>query len=310
MTTAAPSEAKLTSTMRSRSRVKGVKPAVPAVFTLPVMLVITIFYIAPIIASFVLSLTNWTAYTPVIRFTGLSNLNDLRVDDRFWAGLGATLKFAVFFTIVVNLLALALALSLEKTNRLSGIFRTVIFIPVLVSPLAAGYMFKGLLDPNGPFNDVLSVISGRPVTIEWLGNVHWSIYLVSLIQVWKSVGIFMLVYIAGLNSVPETLINAAQVDGASRWQVLRHVKLPMLGPSFTFNIALSIIAGMQTFEVIISTTQGGPGNATGVLNFLTWQTYSSGTYGYAAALNLSLFLLIFLIAIPAIVVLRRREVEG
>jgi raffinose/stachyose/melibiose transport system permease protein len=134
--------------------------------------------------------------------------------------------------------------------------------------------------------------------------------VVSLIQVWKSIGIFMLVYIAGLSSIPDTLVQAARVDGAGRWQVLRHVKLPLLGPSFTFNIALSIIAGMQTFELIISTTQGGPGNATSVLNYLTWQTYSSGTYGYAAALNLSLFVLIFVLAIPAIVLLRRREVEG
>jgi raffinose/stachyose/melibiose transport system permease protein len=179
---------------------------------------------------------------------------------------------------------------------------------VLISPLAAGYLFRGILDPNGPLSQALGWVVGHDVSIAWLGNVYFTVFVIALVQVWKSIGIYMLVYIAGLNAIPDSLIQAAQVECASSWQIFRYVKFPLLAPAFTFNLVLSVIGSLQTFELVVSLTQGGPGDATAVLNYLVWQTYSSGAYGYAATINLALFLLIFAISIPLVIGLRRREI--
>lgn len=145
--------------------------------------------------------------------------------------------------------------------------------------------------------------------MEWLGSTTWTIFLVSVVQVWKSFGIYMLVYIAALSTVPEELIAAAKVDGASWWQLITHVKLPLIGQGFTFNVALALIGALQTFELVVAMTLGGPGTSTSVLNLLVWRTYGTGTFGYASAISMVLFVVVALLALPLIKFLRGREVD-
>ena len=175
---------------------------------------------------------------------------------------------------------------------------------MLISPLAAGYLFKGILQPSGSLNHLLDFVPFVPSETAWLGSETFTIYMVALILVWKSFGIYMLVYIAALNAVPTDVIEAARIDGASTLRVITTIKVPMIAPAFTFNVALALIGSLQSFDLIIATTNGGPGTATGVLNLQVFQTYGSGLYGYASALSVVLFLVVAVLALPLIGLLR------
>ncbi len=283
--------------------------SVPFAFAWPSIVLVLVFYFTPIIVGFVMAFTNWSSYSDRWRVIGFANFVSLWREGTLSSTLSVTLRFAAFFTIVSNAIALMLALLLERTNRLNSFFRTVLFIPVLISPLAAGYLFRGIFALDGPLNEVLSAVSFSEVRVEWLGSTTWTIFLVSVVQVWKSFGIYMLVYIAALSTVPEELIAAAKVDGASWWQLITHVKLPLIGQGFTFNVALALIGALQTFELVVAMTLGGPGTSTSVLNLLVWRTYGTGTFGYASAISMVLFVVVALLALPLIKFLRGREVD-
>jgi len=211
--------------------------------------------------------------------------------------------------VMENAVALALALALEETTRTNGFFRSLFFLPVLISSLAAGYVFKGILDPGGALNGFLSTITHSDIETPWLGSTAFTLFIIALVHAWKWGGIHMLVYIAGLNSIPRELIDAARAEGAGPWQLIRRIKLPLLGPAFTFNITLTLIGALSVFDVVLAMTKGGPARATEVLNLLVWVKYGTGFLGYATTISLVLFLVICVTAFPLITYLRRREVE-
>lgn len=283
----------------------------PYVFALPIVASVLMMYVLPILLGFVLSFTSWGSFSKEIRWVGTRNLRFLVDDAPLRIGLFATLKFAVGFAVLANFSALVLALMLEQTNRINGFFRSVLFIPVLISPLAAGYLFRAILDPAGPLNSVIeaTMFWRDGSTISWLGEPSYTIYVLSAIQAWKSFGLYMLIYIAGLNSIPRELLESARIDGATGGQTIRYMKLPLIGPALTFNVVLSVVGAMQTFELILATTQGGPGFSTTVMNLHVWRNFGEGAFAYAATINLVLFLLIALTALPMIRILRRREIE-
>lgn len=285
---------------------------VPLYFSAPIVAAIVLLYLIPIGLGFVLSFTSWGTYSNDIDWVGLRNFNFMVDDAGLRQGFSATLKFAAVFTIIANLSALGLALMLERSSVVSGFFRSIFFIPVLISPLATGYIFRAILDPTGPLNDLLSVITfwrDGDVSISWLGEPGLTLYVLAALQAWKSFGLYMLIYIAGLNSIPREVMESAQIEGAGSWQMIRRIKLPLIGPAVTFNVALALIGALQTFELIVATTQGGPGYSTAVLNLHVWRAFGTGSFGYAAAINVALFVLIAVLALPLVRTLRRREVE-
>lgn len=280
-----------------------------AVLLAPAMLLVGIFYILPLVLNFVYAFTDWSTYKSSVNYIGADNFKDLASAGDLGAAVKTTAKFAVIVMVVQNVVSLSLALALEQTSRVNGVFRTIFFIPVLIAPLAAGYLFQGLLAPDGFANRALSSITGSHVEVAWLGSTSITLVVVALIWVWKFCGIHMLVYIAALNAVPRELLEAARVEGCGPWGRFRRVKLPLIGPAFTFNVTLSLIGALSAFDVIIATTNGGPGSTTKLMNLYVFQAYSTGTFGYATALSLVLFAAILILAIPLISVLRRREVE-
>jgi ABC-type sugar transport system permease subunit len=175
--------------------------------------------------------------------------------------------------------------------------------------LAAGYIFKGLFDKNGVVNKFLELFIGGQVDIAWLGDLRFALIVIALGHSWKWLGIPLLVYIAGLNTIPEELVQAARIDGAGFWRIVRNVKIPLLGPSFTFNVTVTLVGALSVFDIILSTTKGGPGRATEVLTLFILSQYANGNFGYAVSINLVLFFVIVVVAIPLITYLRKREIE-
>jgi raffinose/stachyose/melibiose transport system permease protein len=280
---------------------------------MPAVVLVSLFYILPNILNFALSMTNWSSYKSAINFVGLQNFADLAKTGELWDALSVTLRYAVFVMLVENLVALSLALALEESTFLNILLRSVFFIPVLISTLAAGYMFSSIFSTSGVINNLLSGVAGlfggAPIKTEWLGSSDYSLYVIGLVHAWKWGGVHMFVYIAGLKAIPHELVESARVEGAGPLQVLRRIKMPLLAPAFTFNITLTLIGALYIFDVVLAMTRGGPGRSTEVLNMVVWRQFGTGAFGYATAFSTVLLIVILLVAIPLIIYLRRREVE-
>lgn len=299
-------QSRRTGTWRAGRRTTG-RPSPPWVFLLPAVALFVAFFLLPNLLNFYLPFTDWSGYRSEIRFTGLSTFKGLASDGTLTASLRITLEYAILAALFQNLFGLSLALLLYADTRSNRILRALFFLPVLISPLAIGYIFQALLAPDGALNRGLSTLTGGHVGIPWLGSVDWTIVVVAAIHGWKWMGLAMLVYLAGLKSVPQDVVDAARIDGADPWQSFRLVRWPLVAPAVTFNVAAALIGSLNVFDIPQATTGGGPASTTRVLNLYIFQVFGEGLYAQATAMSLVLFLLATAIAIPLVTYLRRRE---
>jgi multiple sugar transport system permease protein/raffinose/stachyose/melibiose transport system permease protein len=219
-----------------------------------------------------------------------------------------TVSYAVIAMVVQNVVSLLLALALERTNLINSIFRSILFIPVLISSVAAGFIWYAMLSPHGPINQLIGIVVPG-FDYAWFGDRTTALYTVAFTDAWKWSGIATLVYIAGLNSIPQEIIEAATIDGASAWQRLLRIRLPLLAPAFTFTIVTTLLGAISAYDIPASTTRGGPGTSTMVLNLAMQQQWTAGFFGTGSALSLVVTLIVVLTAIPLVTYLRRREVS-
>lgn len=278
-------------------------------FALPALVVVLGLYFGPLILNGFLAFTNWSSFHAGIAFTGWSNLQILLDQSTLLNQIRLTLVYAVTAALVSNTMSLGLALALERRTRVNELFRAIFFIPVLLSPLAAGYIWSGILAPNGVLNQGLGLI-GLPDATAWLADRNLAIFLVAAVDGWKWSGFFTLIMIAALTTVPTELKEAAKSDGANGWQVFRNVKLPFLAPAFTYNITVTVVGALSAFDIIVAMTGGGPGSATRVLNALTLQQFGQGYFGLSSMTSLVVTVLVILLAIPLVTWLRRREMQS
>jgi multiple sugar transport system permease protein/raffinose/stachyose/melibiose transport system permease protein len=240
-------------------------------------------------------------------FNGLANFGLLYRQGYLVSAVTVTLIYSIITMLVQNVVSLGLAYALRQTNLVNGFFRALFFLPVLISPLAAGYIWRGILDPAGPLNQVISLVLPS-FAFAWLGNPWTALPAVAFVDSWKWIGLTTLVYIAGINSVPKDLNEAAYVDGANGWQVFWRVTFPLLAPAFTFNIVVTLIGAFSAYDVIQATTAGGPGSTTRAINVLLRLEWGQGNFGAGSALSLLITMMVVIVAIPLVAYLRRREV--
>lgn len=283
----------------------------PNYFTYPAIILFFIFYCIPIIASFVMSFTNWNIKrisSP--KFTGLKNFVRLFEDDYFLLALKNTVLFAVATTIGIVVLGLLLALLLNAAIKGKAFFRTVFYLPAVLSLIVIGIMFKAVFKLDGGIlNQILNAIGLSSLTKDWLGNGTTAMWSIIFVQIWKWSGFAMAIYLAGLQGISADYYEAATIDGATAWQRFRKITLPLLAPAFTVVITMNTIGGFKVFEQVYVMTNGGPGNATQVLNTYIYKEFSKGTLGRSSAASLLLFLLIAVIAVIVNKALTSREVE-
>jgi len=279
----------------------------PWTFAVPALVVLGLFLVLPTLLNFVLPYTDWSAFKSNLRFVGLANFGSITSDGSLQQALRITLTYAVLVAVFQNGLGLGLALLLERDTWLNRLARSVFFLPVLISALAGGYIAQAMLKPDGGLNQILSALSGQPVEIAWLGSSTWTVVVVALVHGWKWMGLAMLIYLAGLKSVPHELIEAGRIDGASGIQIFRRIKFPLLAPAITFNVATALIGTLNGFDIVQATTGGGPARSTEILNIFIFRTFGSGLYAQASAMSLVLFLAVVIIAVPLIIYLRSRE---
>ncbi|GAA4971663.1 multiple sugar transport system permease protein/raffinose/stachyose/melibiose transport system permease protein [Nonomuraea thailandensis] len=279
----------------------------PMWFLLPAFAILFVFFFLPTLFNFVYAFTDWSSFKSEIRPAGLDNFAYLLSDGTLFSALRVTVIYAALVALFQNLFGFGLAVLLEKDTWLNRAARLAFLVPVLMSALAVGYVFQALLKPDGSLNDLLSALTGRQVDVAWLGSTTWTLVLAAVIHAWKWMGLSMLIYLAGLKTIPEDVTEAARIDGATPWQAFWAIRFPLLAPAVTFNVATALLGSMNGFDIVQALTGGGPARSTEILNIFIYRTFGQGLFAQATAMSLVLFLMVALLAFPVIRVLRRRE---
>lgn len=264
------------------------------VFIAPWLVGFLVFTLGPFVASFWLGFTRWGLLdTPV--FVGLRNYWDLIHDQLFIKSLLNTAYYTVFHVPLGMLLAFLLALALNQRIRGIPIYRTLFYLPSITASVATAILWVYLLQPDGIVNAALGLIgiTGPP----WLADTFWAMPSLILISLW-SIGGTMIIYLAGLQGVPQHLYEAAVIDGAGRWQKALHVTIPMLTPTILLTAILGVIGSFQVFDNAFIITNGGPANATLVYILLLYENaFEYFKMGYAAAMAWVLFLIVLAVTL-------------
>lgn len=276
----------------------------------PALLVVGVFTIYPLFSGVQLSLTNWDGYSPTRGFVGFENYLRLFSDPNFRTALGNTFLFGFGSTAIQQIIGLGLALALDRAMRGRNVARAIIYLPVLVSPVVMGTMYYLFFSYNsGGLNDIVMALGGDRVS--WLSSSSSALGLIVMVNSLQFVGISMIIYLAGLQSIPGMYFEAARLDGASAWQQFRNITVPLLQPAFATSIVLNLIGGLKLFDVIQVLTAGGPGYSTNSVSTLISKVYfDNQNAGYASSMGVALFVLIALLTLSLNAVMNKKRLES
>ncbi|MGQ8873496.1 carbohydrate ABC transporter permease [Paenibacillus sp. TSA_86.1] len=280
-------------------------------FTAPAFVIYAIFLLYPTFSGMFYSLTDWNGLNRDYSFIGLGNFVELfKEDPDFLNSLWFTMKYVIFMLILQNGIALLLAVLIESRTRSKGLFRTLFFMPNMISTIISAFMWTFI------FSQVLPQLAEKLAVSfldqQWLGDPKFSFYSILIVSLWNGVGYMMIIYLAALQGVPKSLKEAAVIDGANAFQVLRNVILPMITHAVTICFFLTLNGAFKVFEVVYGLTGGGPGRATQVITMNIYEEAFSNNfrYGYASAKSVVLFVIVLIFTLIQITVMKRKEVEA
>jgi multiple sugar transport system permease protein len=265
------------------------------IFMLPVILGLLLFYIGPMVASLYFSFTDYDMLSSA-EWVGLENYRTLVDDEIFWKSLRITLMYSAVSVPLVMLLALSLALLLNQKIRGVTFFRTIFYLPTVMSGVAVATLWKWIFNTDyGVLNLLLEKIGIRGPS--WLSDERWAIWALIIASLWTAGG-SMLIFLAGLQSIPADLYEAAEIDGAGAWSKFRNITVPLLSHVTFFNLVLGIIGALQVFTEAWVLTRGGPNNATLLLSvYLYRNAFEFLKMGYASAIAWVMFLIVLLLTL-------------
>jgi raffinose/stachyose/melibiose transport system permease protein len=279
---------------------------VPWLLLLPGGAIYVAVMIAPAIASVVYSLTDFTGLGEA-HFIGLDNYRETLSDPQASGSLKNTLLLTVVSVVVMNAIGLVLALALHRPFRGRTLLRVIFFAPVVLSPVVIGYLWQYIYSPDGGINRVLGTFGLDGLEHVWLGEPGVALWAIAAVFIWQNVGLSMIIFAAGLEGVPDDLLEAAELDGAPPWRRFRDIVFPLLAPALTVNVALALIGGLRIFDQVLAMTGGGPGYATETVSTVIYKEFANGEYAYSTALAVELTAVIVLLSAAQVLVLRRRE---
>lgn len=279
----------------------------------PGLILFGVFIIYPAIANIIYSFTDYRPlYEPTL-WVGLENYINLFTRSRdlnlLVLALKNTVIIAILVSVIQNILAVTFAVLLNRRMKFRNLYRGIIFLPMTLGVVIQGLVWKLMLNPNnGSFAKILSSMG---INSTYFGDPNLALYLIIMIIIWANVGFAMTIYLSGLQGIPNEVYESAQVDGATGWKVFRHITLPLLRPSVTINVLLCLIGSINMLDIIIVTTNGGPGFATYNLPFLVLNNITVGdkTQGFAAAVSIIQFLFTFIVVFITQIIMRKKEVE-
>lgn len=289
------------------------KKIYPQWFLILPLALYVIFFLLPSFMGVGYSFTDWNSRSVLngTHFVGLKNYIDIFTSNKdYLSGIGHTLMFTVVSNIVKLIPALLIAIMLQEGLRGKGLYRTILYLPSILPFVIIGLIFKSILNyNNGLLNVILESIGLGALRQKWLSDLGMVWKSVIGVDAWRGIGYVMTIFLAGLNTIPKSYYEAAQIDGANFWQRLRYVTLPMLTGSIMINLVFGITYGLKVFDIIYVLTNGGPGHATEVMTTYAFQLYSRGQYGMSSALNTILLVITAIAGVLVVKKLGKQEVQ-
>jgi len=282
-----------------RQRARSHETLVGAAMASPAVILLVVFFLVPVLLAFGLAFTNARLISPrPPQFVGADNFIRLFGDSFFWASLRNTAYFAVIVVPVQAGLALILALLANAKVRGTNFFRTVYFAPVVTSMVVISLLWRFIYQPDGLLNQIIAAVTfGRSHGTDWLNNPDTAMPAIMFMSIWQAVGFHMIIWLAGLQTIPRDLYEAASLDGASPWKTFTHVTWPSLRATRTFILITITIAALSLFTQISVMTQGGPLDRTTTVVFMAVRAgYEQQSTGYAAAVSLVFFVLVLTVS--------------
>lgn len=278
-------------------------------FCLPALTVYIVFKLFPAVTGILYSLTNWNGLNKSYDFIGLKNFVEIFHDAYYWNAMLFTSKYVIVMVIVTNVIALGLAVAIESRRRAKGLFRTIFYMPNMISMVIGGYMWMFI------FTKVLYYLADdwgwKFLDKSWIGDPRYSFIAIIIVASWGAIGYLMIIYMAALQGVPSELKEAASIDGANAWKNFWKIVLPLITHAITICVFWTLNAGFQVFDVIYALTGGGPGRATQSVAINIYEEAFKGNirYGYATAKSTVLFVIVLIITMIQLKVTSSKEQE-
>lgn len=280
----------------------------PPWFLLPALALYAFVVLVPSGRGVYYAFTNWDGLGRSFSFVGPKNFGSMLTDPDALQVIGHTLVIAGAITVIQNGFGLLLALAVNTRIKSRNVLRVLLFAPAVVTPVVTGYLWRYLLAPDGAVNSVLDLVGLSSWQQDWLGNPTLALWSVVALVVWQFGGYSMVIFLAGLQSIPQEIGEAAAVDGAGRFRRFWYVTRPLLAPALTINLMLSIIGGIKLFDQIYALTGGGPGHATDSMSTLIYKdAFTLGEFSYSIALAVVLTIIVAVVSSGQYLVLSRNE---
>ncbi|MGI5193234.1 carbohydrate ABC transporter permease [Streptomyces sp. CA-288835] len=289
-------------------RVRRARTTPPWWFALPALLLFAFVVLVPSARGVHYAFTDWDGLDPSFSFVGLDNFSAMLDDPDATAAIWHTLLIAVAITVIQNGVGLLLALGVNSAIKSRNLLRVFLFAPAVITPIVTAYLWRNLLGPDGAVNSLLGAIGLDGLGQDWLGSPRLALWSVIGVIVWQYAGYSMVIFLAGLQSVPKEIHEAASIDGAGPVRRFWSVTRPLLAPAFTINLMLSIIGGLKLFDQVYALTGGGPGHATDTISTLIYKdAFTLGEFGYSIALAVVLTIIVAVASTGQYLALARNE---
>src|SRR5690606_2312621 len=255
-------------------------------FFLPGLFLYAVFFVYPTVSALFYSFTDWDGLSSSFQFVGIDNYERAFTGDTiFRKTIGNNLKFMLVVVVFQTLVALAFALIVLKNNKTTVFLRALYFFPTILSSVSVAFIWSFIYDPSlGILNQTLELVGLDFLAQNWLGNSNIAIYSLAVTQIWFHAGQMLIIFVAGLQAIPDELYEVAKIEGATKWQTFRKVTWPLLAPSATIVVAYTTIQSFKAFDLVFAMTGGGPNNSTEIVaTYIFDIAFRSYQFGYASA---------------------------
>lgn len=278
-------------------------------FVLPAFLIYTILMIVPILGAFALSFTDWNGISSTYNFSGFKNYLEMFEDKRLHNAILVTVKITITVAVSVNVIGLFVAVLLNKARRFTNALRSVFFLPYVISTVAISFIWLSILSYTGVLNSILGSLGLDFIIDDYIGNTKNALRSICIIEIWRTMGFHMVLYLASIQTVPEELYEACTVDGGSSWQKFIYVTLPLIVPGATVSVIMSVMTEMKQYDIVKVITNGGPGYSTESISYnIVTQAFGNNMLGYSSAIAVFLFVVIAAISIIQLKISSKLEV--
>lgn len=280
-----------------------------AVFTFPALIFVLFATNIPFVMNLYYSVFEWNGISKDMEFVMFDNFIKIFTDDKMFVKSAIfTLKYSVFYVVIVNIIALGVALVLAKEKKSSSVGRAFYYVPYIISLTAIGLIWKFILGPG--FEGLYEITGWEFFSWSWVGTPRLAFFVVVIMTVWQNVGFYMVTYIAGILAVPKDILEAARIDGASTVKVFKNITLPMIMPAVSICLLTSLTFAFKLFDVIMVFTKGGPANSTVSVAYNIYkEAFTNNNYGAATAKSLIFFLAVMAVTLVQMKITKGKEVE-